>query len=137
MAHILSASTTPHLLPTSTAPHSPFQSTAPPMPSSTSPFLLLPTEIRLMIYAHCTILTLLQLTATSATCFTEINSYPSIIRTARGFRPYGDQEREWTGLLLANVGEVFEDERCSNVVESWCRRKASRLGRRGMLRWVW
>jgi hypothetical protein len=56
----------------------------------TSTFLLLPTEIRLSIYTHCTALTLLQLAHSSSRLKAEIESVPKIVSDSRGFlvRPH-------------------------------------------------
>ncbi|RPA78354.1 hypothetical protein BJ508DRAFT_329295 [Ascobolus immersus RN42] len=51
----------------------------------TFPFLTLPSEIRLQVYAKCTTLTLLQLAHTSSQIYQEINAEPAIIMTSRGY----------------------------------------------------
>ncbi|RPA72480.1 hypothetical protein BJ508DRAFT_73237 [Ascobolus immersus RN42] len=49
------------------------------------PFLQLPSELRLEIYTHCTILTLLQLASTCFQTRSEIHSHPSIFMRSHGY----------------------------------------------------
>ncbi|RPA78243.1 hypothetical protein BJ508DRAFT_363927 [Ascobolus immersus RN42] len=59
---------------------------------SDSPFLtILPPEVRLEIYTHCSTLTLLQLTSTCTSIRTELRSRPTIIKSSYGYR----QTYEW------------------------------------------
>ncbi|RPA82835.1 hypothetical protein BJ508DRAFT_343623 [Ascobolus immersus RN42] len=56
-----------------------------PNPHNYHSILDLPTEMRLAIYAHCTALSLLQLTHTSPFLYHDINSCPSLYKKSYGY----------------------------------------------------
>ncbi|RPA78347.1 hypothetical protein BJ508DRAFT_156302 [Ascobolus immersus RN42] len=60
------------------------------VPPANNLLFQLPVEIRLDIYTHCSTLSLLQLTHTSRLLRSEINAYPSIIRSSFGFQEHQD-----------------------------------------------
>ncbi|RPA79423.1 hypothetical protein BJ508DRAFT_308356 [Ascobolus immersus RN42] len=77
--------------------------------------LTIPRELRLCIYAQCTIFSLLQLSSTSSLLHHEINAYPSIVRASYGFRDLDHEAKNddgehvavgWTGISINFVGKV-------------------------------
>ncbi|RPA79427.1 hypothetical protein BJ508DRAFT_415920 [Ascobolus immersus RN42] len=78
-----------------------------PPEAKLSRFPLLPIEIRLNIYQHCTCFILLQLASTSSQLHKEINSHPSIIRASRGFQAAKDDDpQSWQALTVNHVGFI-------------------------------
>ncbi|RPA82344.1 hypothetical protein BJ508DRAFT_361283 [Ascobolus immersus RN42] len=83
---------------------------APPIDKSKQTHLFaLPLEIRLMIYSHCTAVSLLRLASSSSQLKTEVNAYPSIFTNAPGYWPYWPSTDK-EGLRLINIGEKLEME---------------------------
>ncbi|RPA72198.1 hypothetical protein BJ508DRAFT_381682 [Ascobolus immersus RN42] len=87
-------SASPEAESSNTPTHTPWQIQAPgpksapriTMPEPSSPFLRLPIELRLMIYAYTPAFTLLQLSHTSPQLRHEITSYPKIMASATGIQ---------------------------------------------------
>ncbi|RPA78367.1 hypothetical protein BJ508DRAFT_329309 [Ascobolus immersus RN42] len=76
---------------TPSQPASKRRKTTPPAPTPPAPtppkhpFHTLPVDLRLEIYSHCSTFTLLQLLHSSRPLFTDLTTYPSILRTSFGF----------------------------------------------------